>query len=242
MGSLTVPLLPCRDVDEILDFYQALGFSRTYRQLRPNPYVVVQRDDIELHFAAIRGFDPKDSYGSCLIFVDDTWALYREFAEGLRRVYGKLPVSDIPRMTRPRKRKNSGERAGFTVIDPGGNWIRLFPFGEDAERERDPAGKLGSTLENAVVFGEAKGDATQAARILDGALLREQHSATIRELVEARVYRAELAMRLDDAARAAELLAQVRVMDLDGDTRAVVVDALENARELEDMLPGQAIS
>jgi catechol 2,3-dioxygenase-like lactoylglutathione lyase family enzyme len=33
----TYPLLPCRDVDEAVTFYEALGFTRTYHQLRPDP-------------------------------------------------------------------------------------------------------------------------------------------------------------------------------------------------------------
>ena len=57
-----------------------------------------------------------------LVNVPDTAALYRSFAAGMRAEYGKLLVSGIPRVTRPpRKRKNAG------VVDPGGNWIRIFP-------------------------------------------------------------------------------------------------------------------
>jgi hypothetical protein len=36
-NEITVPLLPCRDIDEIVDFYAMLGFTRTYDQLLPNP-------------------------------------------------------------------------------------------------------------------------------------------------------------------------------------------------------------
>jgi catechol 2,3-dioxygenase-like lactoylglutathione lyase family enzyme len=28
------PLLPCRDLDEAISFYETLGFRKTYRQLR----------------------------------------------------------------------------------------------------------------------------------------------------------------------------------------------------------------
>ncbi len=34
----TFPILPCRSVDEITDFYRMLGFDVTYRQTHPNPY------------------------------------------------------------------------------------------------------------------------------------------------------------------------------------------------------------
>jgi catechol 2,3-dioxygenase-like lactoylglutathione lyase family enzyme len=39
----TYPALPCRDVDESIAFYESIGFKRTFRQVRPNPYAVVGR-------------------------------------------------------------------------------------------------------------------------------------------------------------------------------------------------------
>ncbi|MFZ4139006.1 hypothetical protein [Streptomyces koyangensis] len=85
-----------------------LGFTRTCRHERPNPYVVV--DDIAEVFAA--------------------------FATGMRAVHGKLLVSGIPRMTRPRPRKNAEGVTGFAVIDPGGNWIRFTAEADEAAAGR----------------------------------------------------------------------------------------------------------
>jgi len=61
VGERTVPLLPCPSIDEIADFYGCLGFTRTYRQQRPNPYVVLEREDIALHFFGMPDFDPATS-------------------------------------------------------------------------------------------------------------------------------------------------------------------------------------
>ena len=36
-NEITVPLLPCRDIDEIVDFYSMLGFTQTYYQAAPEP-------------------------------------------------------------------------------------------------------------------------------------------------------------------------------------------------------------
>lgn len=47
------PILPCPDIDEAIAFYEALGFSRTYRQLRPNPSAVVARGELQVHLAGI---------------------------------------------------------------------------------------------------------------------------------------------------------------------------------------------
>ena len=49
-GEITIPLLPCRFIDEIADFYQMLGFERSYRQTKPNPCVTLRRDDLVLKF------------------------------------------------------------------------------------------------------------------------------------------------------------------------------------------------
>ena len=39
----TIPILPCRSIDDLLAFYRALGFAVTYQQERPNTYAVVVR-------------------------------------------------------------------------------------------------------------------------------------------------------------------------------------------------------
>jgi catechol 2,3-dioxygenase-like lactoylglutathione lyase family enzyme len=69
------PILPCRDLDEAIGFYEALGFERTHRQVRPNPSAVVARGDLQVHLAGIEGFDPAASYGSVIIVVPDPDAL-----------------------------------------------------------------------------------------------------------------------------------------------------------------------
>jgi hypothetical protein len=143
-NEITVPLLPCRDIDEIVEFYGILGFTQTYYQALPNPYVALKREDINLHFFGIPDFKPEDSYGSCLVMVRDTGELYRAFAEGMRAARGKLLVAGIPRMTRPRKRKNAENHSGFTVVDVMGDShgfdLRATQILDAAlERDRDMA-------------------------------------------------------------------------------------------------------
>ncbi|MGW0431216.1 bleomycin resistance protein [Micromonospora sp. NPDC003197] len=237
----TVPLLPCRSIDETADFYRALGFESTYRQTRPNPYLALRREDLELHFFGLADFDPEQSYGSCLVSVPDIEAIYQAFAEGMRATYGKLLVSGIPRMTRPRRRKNTGSLSGFSVVDPGGNWIRIFQApgmgaesGEvDAPDEDDvPESRLAKVLQNAIVLGDSKGDVPQAARILDATLAKEEASASAVDRVQALVYRAELAARQVDGATVAALLTRVRAIELTDADRARLADALAEAAEL----------
>jgi hypothetical protein len=194
--EVTVPLLPCRSIDEIADFYAVPGFRTTHRQQRPNPYVVLQREDLHLHFFGIPEFDfgipefdPATSYGSCLVLVEDIAELHRAFADGMRAAYGRILVAGIPRMTRPRPRANNNGLTGFSLVDPGGNWIRVTASGPAGAPRA--TGRLARAPENAVVLADSHGDHQQAAKILDGALARAEPDDEAR--AEALAYRAELA-------------------------------------------------
>src|SRR5687768_7915074 len=127
----TYPCLPCGNLDESISFYETLGFKRTYRQIRPNPYAVVALEDIQIHLFGMEGFNPADSYGSVIVAVPDPEGLYRTFAARLRERFGKLPIAGIPRILRPRKKY--GTVHGFSVIDPGGNWLRIYKLGDSEE-------------------------------------------------------------------------------------------------------------
>ncbi|ROO62643.1 hypothetical protein EDC02_4627 [Micromonospora sp. Llam0] len=229
----TVPLLPCASIDDIETFYEVLGFHTTYKQRKPNPCVSVQREDLHLQFFEIAGFDPEQSYGSCLVITADIEGLHRAFAAGMRIAYGKVLVSGTPRMTRPRARKNADGLGGFSVIDPGGNWIRVFRDVATAPiLAATPAGRLAKALANAVVQADSRGSVGQAVRILDSALARPQADDDPVEQVEVLVYRAELAMVLHDLRTAAEMLARVQSVTLTEDESERTAPAFDNAAEL----------
>ncbi|TDC79431.1 VOC family protein [Actinomadura sp. 7K507] len=238
-NEIVVPILPCADIDEIVDFYRMLGFELTYLQQRPYPCAGVRYGDADLQFAGIPGFDPEQSYGSCIVAVDDTAEIFEEFAAGMRAVHGKLLVAGIPRITRPRKRKNADGASGFSVVDPGGNWIRVFQR-KDTGADTTPATEpLARALENAVVLGDSKGDARQAAKILDGKLTKADAATPVPALVEALVYRAELALRLDDPGRAEELFARLDALDLTDAQRASLAESLATAADLRKQVSSE---
>jgi hypothetical protein len=235
-NEITVPLLPCRSIDEIVEFYTMLGFDQTYYQLRPNPCVGLQREDLQLQFFGIPDFKPEDSYGSCVVLVSDTEALFEAFAAGMRKAHGKLLVSGIPRMTRPRKRRNAGNAAGFSVVDPGGNWIRIFRNTAADDSTDEPTSQLAKAMRNAVVLGDSKGDIQQAARILDGALTRHRESAPVTDLVEALAFRAELAVRAEDTTAARDAVARARALTLSEAEREKLGETLASLDDLEAVL------
>ena len=245
-NEVTVPLLPCASIDDIVTFYGALGFTTTYKQRKPNPCVALKREDLNLQFFEIAGFDPEQSYGSCLVLTPDIAELHRAFAAGMRAAYGKVLVSGMPRMTRPRPRKNSDGVGGFSIIDPGGNWIRVFQnaagtptpapptdAGHLADR-RDAAadGRLTKALANAIVLADSKGDARQAARILDSALARPRADDDPVTHVEVLVYRAELAMVLNDPKTATDMLTRAEQIALDADQTSRAAPSFGAAADL----------
>lgn len=187
-NELTIPLLPCVDIDEMASFYEMLGFSVTYRQMKPNPYVALRREDLNLHFYGMAGHVPEQSHSTCVVIVEDTGPLFEAFAAGMRAVHGKVLISGIPRMTRPRVRND--RYTGFAVVDPGGNWIRITKAAQEPEA-RTP---LARAMENAARQADARGDERQALKILEGAL--KKASGDEPELPDAQAYRDELVERI----------------------------------------------
>jgi hypothetical protein len=226
----TYAILPCRDLDESIAFYETIGFKRTYGQIRPNPYAVVALEDIQIHLCGIQGFNPVDSYGSVIIAVPDPDELYQSIAARLRDRYGKLPIVGIPRITRPRKR--FGTVRGFTVIDPGGNWLRVFKLGDtEEETSAEPLEGLAKSTQVAAGLADAHGDEALALRTLEAGLARFP-DASASDRVRAYLYRAELAMRLNDPELARSSIAAAGALDLTKDEQAMVADELTHVFQL----------
>ncbi len=230
----TYPILPCRELDEAIAFYETLGFKRTYRQLRPNPYAVVALEDIHIHLFGMEGFNPADSYGSVIIVVPDPDSLYQTFAARLRERFGKIPVAGIPRILRPRKKY--GTVRGFTVIDPGGNWLRVVKLGdseEDAAEEK--AEGLAQITLVAARLGDARGDDALALKTLENGLTRFPNAPAL-ERVQAYLYRAELALRLHHPDLARTSLHLAMEIALTDEEQAIVADEITHVTQLVHQL------
>jgi hypothetical protein len=170
MDVRTVPLLPCGDIDAMHAFWAALGATFPYRQTRPYPYLAVSLAGLDVHYYVLPAHAPEASHSSCLVVVPEPAAWFERLAVGLRARHGKLPLTGFPRITRPRRRKNAEGTTGFSLVDPGGNWLRFHAAGaadaQDAQPEAsDP---LQGAIDDAVVLADSKGDPALAARVLRG--------------------------------------------------------------------------
>jgi hypothetical protein len=130
--------------------------------------------------------------------------------------------------------------AWFSIIDPG---RKLDPDLPDSRREAGSGPSalgtgqpIGAHPANAVVLADSRGDHRQAARILDGALARPDAADDVVELVEALVYRAEVAMVTEDWTVAGEPLSRVRRLDLTAEDRRRLAATLDTAAELAAVL------
>jgi catechol 2,3-dioxygenase-like lactoylglutathione lyase family enzyme len=228
-GELTYPILPCRDLDDAIGFYEALGFTKTYRQIRPNPYAVVARDDLQFHLFGMPEFDPEQSYGSVSVVVPDPDALYQSFATGLRAVYGKLPIRGIPRVTRPRKR--FGTVYGFSVVDVGGNWLRVSKLGAKEDAADTGEAGLPKVVDVAARLADAHGEDETALKTLTTALSRYADAPPLDRL-RALLLQAELAVRVGEVPLASSSLREAETLALVADLSEEIGNEYAYAAEL----------
>ncbi len=241
-----IAMLPCADIDRTAALWTALGLTVTYRQLRPNPFVALERGGIALQYYGLDGLDPELNHSTCGIVVDDTEPLHRLFTTGLAAAYGRVPSSGLPRITRPRQRANNGGLTGFSLIDLDGNWIRVSrrpTRAEDAPKAVDDrtewvsagGGPLARAVENAVVIADSHGDEQQAHRLLTGAVARHP-DAPVGEQANALAYLAELRTRLGDTEGAAAARNELALLaardDLSTDDLEAVAKSLRDLDEL----------
>ncbi|TRV81026.1 VOC family protein [Streptomyces sp. 130] len=231
MSEKTIPILPCRTIRPVLDFYAALGFETTFQQVSPNPYAVVERGDIQLHFFGLKRYDPAASYSTCYIRTDDVDGLYASFRSGLKAAYGKIPTRGLPRVG-PLKDTSYGARQ-FLVTDPAGNCLRIGrQTSRDQHHRPAPEETFARALHHASLFADSKNDPASAAKIIDRVLGLGDESPTPVQLLRLLVLRADAAGRLGDDATAASALARAAAVPLSAQERETARDDLERLREL----------
>lgn len=108
------PKIPMRDKAVTREYYVTqLGFNvlGDYED-----YLIVARDNIEIHFFLFKNLDPKENYGQVYIRTDNIGRLYQTLLDNKTRIHPNGPLQ-----TKPWGQKE------FALLDPDSN---LLTFGE----------------------------------------------------------------------------------------------------------------
>ncbi|HET8828470.1 MAG TPA: VOC family protein [Pelobium sp.] len=107
------PKLPMRNKQNTLYYYQKLGFVSIGDY---GNYLMMAKDEIEIHFFEFETLEPKDNYGQIYIRTDTIDELYKQFLNKEIEIHpnGKL------------KSQPWGQKE-FSLLDPDSN---LLTFGE----------------------------------------------------------------------------------------------------------------
>jgi hypothetical protein len=110
------PKLPMRDKSATKNYYiNQLGFTQV-GTAEYEDYLMVKKDNIEIHFFKFKDLDQRDNYGGVYIRTDNIEELYKELN------HRNVPIHpNGPLQTKPWGQKE------FALLDPDNN---LLTFGQ----------------------------------------------------------------------------------------------------------------
>jgi len=110
------PKLPMRNKEVTRDFYlNKLGFQ-DFGNADYDNYLMLQKDNLQIHFFEYKELDPKENYGQVYIRMNDIEVYYQSLLDKKTNIHpnGKLQV------------KSWGQKE-FALLDPDNN---LLTFGQ----------------------------------------------------------------------------------------------------------------
>lgn len=191
-----IPILKYVVIEDTLDFWDTLGFITTYRQDRPYKYAVVESSGCQLHFYHNKSIELSTPDNGNLILVDNIQHVYETFCDCLKRRYGKVPSSGLPRISRKRP-----AQMRFTITDPSGNIVIIISREEKDKEESEEKKRINEferTIALAVRLRDFKEDYLAAAKLLDNFIRKQLRLTGKTEQAEILIMRAELARALND--------------------------------------------
>jgi len=111
------PKLPMRDKATTMDFYlNKLDFQKL-SNIDYEGYLMLKKDNIQIHFFEFKELDPKENYGQVYIRTDDIEKFYQSLLDKKTRIHpnGLLEVKPWGQME-------------FSILDPDNN---LLTFGQN---------------------------------------------------------------------------------------------------------------
>ena len=111
------PKLPMRDKNVTREYYtNKLGF-KVYGSADFDGYLMIEKDQIQIHFFEFKELDPKENYGQVYIRIDQIDKLYQSFLDNNVEIHPNGPLEIKP----------WGQKE-FALLDPDSN---LLTFGQD---------------------------------------------------------------------------------------------------------------
>ena len=109
------PKLPMRNKPETQSYYESLGFVQFGGDFEE--YLMMQKDEIEIHFFLFQNLDPSENYGQIYLRTNNIEKQYQFFLDQNIEIHpnGKLQI------------KPWGQKE-FSLLDPNHN---LLTFGQD---------------------------------------------------------------------------------------------------------------
>jgi len=108
------PKLPMRDKNATKEFYiNKMGFTEISDY---GDYLIIKKDNIEIHFFKFKELDPKENYGQVYIRTNDIDSLYQALMDNNVNIHPNAPLQ-----TKPWGQKE------FALLDPDNN---LLTFGQ----------------------------------------------------------------------------------------------------------------
>jgi hypothetical protein len=236
-NETTVPLMPCAVLAETFAFYSALGFTATYKQSRPYVYLVMEWSGFALHFGPPpKDLDPaREESGGCLVMVDAVESYHTAFVAAMRREFGKVLRSGLPRITRYRPGASR-----FTLVDPSGNSIMFIQRDEPVELEYGGSTALtglAKVIDNVRILREFKHDDAHAFRALKSGYRRQGAGASVVERAIALGHLVDLATELGEPTD--PWLTDLRGLELTEADRERVESELGHYPRLQEWLPAK---
>ena len=110
------PKLPMRNKAITKDFYlNQLGFTE-FGSTEYKDYLMVQKDNIQIHFFEFKELDPKENYGQVYVRTDSIDSFYQSLVDQKVTIHPNAPLQDKP----------WGQKE-FSLLDPDNN---LLTFGQ----------------------------------------------------------------------------------------------------------------
>ena len=117
MLTTIIPKLPMRSKADTRNFYLSqLGFA-DIGSTDFDGYLILEKDNVEIHFFEFKGLDPKENYGQVYIRTNDIETFYQLMLDNNNNIH---PAGHL--QTKPWGQKE------FSMLDPDNN---LLTFGQN---------------------------------------------------------------------------------------------------------------